>query len=104
MHIVHVNDTWLYEQPQTTPFPTRHVILPKASTPLKTPPMDPNTLIKNVVPVDIPIKNIVPLDIPIVFNPQTPKSINEASCKKGSLVAQFDRGEKEIFFNSQNDG
>jgi hypothetical protein len=24
--------------------------------------------------------------------------------KKGSIVAQFDRGEKEIFFNSQNDG
>jgi hypothetical protein len=50
------------------------------------------------------IKNVVPLDIPIVFNPQTPKSINETSCKKGLIVAQFARGEKEIFFNSQDDG
>jgi hypothetical protein len=94
MHIICVNDTWLYEPPQTAPFPIRHVKLPEASTPLKTPPMNPKTLIKNVVP----------LDIPIVFNPQIPKSINEASYKKRSIVVQFDRGEKEIFFNSQNDG
>jgi len=72
MHIVCVNDIWLDEQPQTAPFPTWHVNLPEASTPLKTPPMNPKTL----------IKNIVPLDIPIGFNPQIPKSINEASYKK----------------------
>jgi hypothetical protein len=56
--------------------------------------MNPKTLIKNVVA----------LDTPIVFNPQTPKSINETSCKKRSIVTQFARSEKEIFFNSQNYG
>jgi hypothetical protein len=94
MHIICVNDTWLYEQPQIAPFPTRHVNLPKASTPLKTPLMNLKTLINNVVP----------LDIPIVFNPQIPKSVNEVSCQKRSIVVQFDKGEKEIFFNSQNNG
>ncbi len=70
MHIVHANDTWLYEQPPIAPLPTPHVNLLEASTPLKTPPMNLKTLIKNVVA----------LDTPIVFNPQTPKSINETSC------------------------
>lgn len=67
-----INETWLYEQPQSTePFP-KHANVPNASTPLKTPPMNPKTLTKHIVPLHI-----------LGFNPTTPKCINIIGCKKG---------------------
>jgi hypothetical protein len=73
-----INETWLYEQPQSTePFLERANV-PNASTPLKTPPMNPKTLTKHIVSLHI-----------LGSNPTTPKYINIIGCKKGPSTPYF---------------
>jgi hypothetical protein len=63
-----IDETWLYEQPQSIePIRIKHVNLLKATTPLQSPPLNPMTLLD---------QHTVLLHIPS-SNPTTLKSINK---------------------------
>ncbi len=70
-----MNKTQLYEQPQTTPLLVQCVNLPKTSTPLRTPPMNPKNLTEHIVILHKPSSNAT-----------TPKLVNIIRCKKGQAT------------------
>lgn len=78
-YVASTNESWLYEQPQTTPIATHHVSLTKDPMSPHVPTMNPRNVIKNIVPLEVP---------PI--NPSTPIYVNKAnSNKKGPLIPTF---------------
>ncbi len=79
-YVASINETWLYEQPQTTPITTHHVSFTKDPMSPHVPTMNPRYVIKNIVLLAVP-----------PTNPLTPIYVNKANgTKKGPIILTFD--------------
>jgi hypothetical protein len=78
------NETWWYEQPQTTHVLASCVTSVEVPMTTQTPPKNPRNVTKNIVIQE----NIVHPHVPSTKSPSTPTSINKVGYNKKGLVIQ----------------